>query len=142
VTYSGSHAEQFWQIYIGLFDSPDFQSEPVATSEGFWPGNTDWGFNSFIDGFANGTYYVGAFLDVNENAAFDPLVDPAGAYGGVVSPTPLNVSNGSDFPDIVIPLQDPSAPPVLARSVVWPRSKHNLAAQRLFDLARERQIKP
>jgi len=142
VTYGGVQVEGQWTAYVGLFDTPGFDpsNSPVAVDVIQWP-ITNWRLLSFDDGFPDGTYYVGAVIDANMNGFYDPASDPAGFYGGINSPTPLNVQNGADFLDILLPLADP-APGLAAAPVVWPAEKHNAAFERILELLPEGDVKP
>jgi methionine-rich copper-binding protein CopC len=139
ISYSGAYAEGFWTVYVGLFTTTDFNAEPFAGANAYWPEYPLWGFNSLDQTLPDDTYYVAAFIDVNSNASYDPATDPAGAYGGIMSPTPLNVANGSDHTGIVIPLVDPLIASATA-SVTWPTSKQNAKFQRLCDAVRAAEM--
>lgn len=66
-------------------------------------------FNCMEHGLAEGTYYVGAFMDVDplDVDGYNPAVDPAAFHevGGKMNP--VTVENGYDAWNINIVLQDP-----------------------------------
>jgi len=146
VTYNGT-AKGDYPIYVGLFDTNGFSitDEPLAATDAFGPEH-DWLYNSgegaLAGGpFVEGNYYIGAFMDINSSGSFEPLVDPAGFYGGLPAPTAVNLTNGADRTNIVIPISDP-APGLVVRgtaSVVWPKAKPNASFQRLVDFVRQSQ---
>lgn len=88
-------------------------------------------FDSFDNGPSAGTFYIGAFLDANDNYSYDPGFDPAVFYGDPGDA--ISVANGSDFNDIVMYLEDP-VPARPAPAVAWPvarTSKHAALLKRL-----------
>jgi methionine-rich copper-binding protein CopC len=143
VTYSGS-ANGDYPVYIGFFDTNGFSitDDPLAATDAFGIDH-EWLFNSAdgaLDGpFVEGNYYVGAFMDVNNSGFFEPATDPAGFYGGLPTPTVVNLANGADRTNIVIPIQDPVPGLVVTAPVLWPKAKHNAAFQRLVDIVRQSQ---
>ncbi len=119
VSYSGGVGGAHF-VGIGLFETAGFDpmNAPDYTTEASWPDFPEWGFLNMDYGFPDGSYYVGAFLDANDNLTLDFGTDPVGFYGGLPTPTAITVNNGSDAIDIVIPLEDP---PVSSSSgsIVW-----------------------
>ncbi|MCD6221896.1 hypothetical protein J7K25_07045, partial [bacterium] len=73
-------------VYIGVFDNQNMEGEPVATGmiEDFESGDA-----YTVSGLANGRYYVGAYMDINNNEELDPI-DPFGKYG---EPTAIEINN-------------------------------------------------
>jgi hypothetical protein len=138
VTYSGTYAEGFWVIFVGLFDTDGFTlaSDPVAGTIASWPGEPQWGFNTAEGVIPDDEYYLGAFIDVNENGEYDPLTDPAGFWGGLNTPISINVVNGADFFNIVIPVQDPLTVAPGTTAVKWPVTKRNAKFERLCEAVR------
>jgi len=141
VQYTGAVQGDF-PILVGLFDTSGFATDdtPVAGTEAF---NLDheWSFNT-LDGIAEDNYYVGAFMDINGNSNYDPASEPAGFYGGLPSPTLVNMEHGHDTTGIVIQITDPPAMvsnPATA-SVIWPKAKHNAAFQRMAEIVRQSQL--
>jgi methionine-rich copper-binding protein CopC len=67
VTYDGNYSGGSYQIGVGVFEVVGFDptSPPAYGTFASWPGYTTWGFNTLDDGLADGTYYLGAFLDLN-----------------------------------------------------------------------------
>ena len=110
VSYSGSYAGDFYNLYIGLFDTSNWDPSdpPVVGTMASWSNYPEWRFNTIENVLTDDTYYVGAYLDVNFNATYDSGTDPAGLYGGI-PPTSVHFEKGSDVLGIVIPLEDPVA---------------------------------
>ncbi len=145
VTYSGA-AKGDYPIYIGLFDTNGFSvtDAPLAATEasGF---DHEWSYNSAegaIGGgpFVEGSYYIGAFMDLNLNGDYDPEVEPAGFYGDLPAPTAVNLSNGADRTGITFPINDvPGAGRVGTTAVQWPKAAHKPAFQRLAEFVRQSQ---
>jgi hypothetical protein len=98
--------------YMAVFDTTGFDvtADPpsVAETAGSLP------FDNFyvvgeMNGLTDGTFYVGAFLDVDFDQIYDPN-EPAGLYGGFETPTPITIANGSDGVNIDIVMEDPPSP--------------------------------
>jgi len=139
VQYNGSVKGSF-PIQVGLFDTDGFlpTNEPVTGTETFGIDN-EWLFNSIDELIPEGNYYVGAYMDINGNDTYDPGTDPAGFYGGLPTPTAINMTNGHDTPGIVIQITDPLTSAMSFASAVWPKSKHNPAFQRAVEIVRRSQ---
>ena len=138
-TYDGA-ADPYWEIYTGLFTINDFDPDnpsPIAVSNTYDYDNK-WYFNSLADGFPDGDYYVGAFLDIDDDG-YVPGYDPVGFYGGAESPTAVHVANGSDVHRIVIPVSDPVVVRVGAHRAPWNVTKRNPNVMRLMQRATEVQ---
>lgn len=106
VWYEGGNADAH-EIGVGLFDTSPFDPEsPDYTTDATWPDNTEFWFGSYYNGPSSGTYYLGAFLDVNDNFVYDPGVDPVGFYGGATK-NEIAVEHGSDWNGIALYVQDP-----------------------------------
>jgi hypothetical protein len=142
VSYSGAYAGGYYNVGVALFDTTGFDptGQPDYATNAYWPDYVDWRFNTLDDGLADGTYYAGAYLDVNTNGTYDPGTDPVGLYGGD-PPTPIHIENGSDAVGLVITMEDPAAPFVTSPSVVWPVQAHDRAPwfRRLAAAVREAQ---
>lgn len=121
ISYNGAYADGEHMIGVGLFVAATFDpmNSPDYGIEAFWPFSPEWLFLNLEHGFADDTYYVGAFLDGNDNLVYDPGTDPIGIFGGMATPTAIDVLDGSDQTDIVITLFDPPAL-VAGTSVQWP----------------------
>ena len=129
ISYSGAHAAEGHFIGVGLFNVAGFDplNDPDYVTEAFWPDGNQWTFWQLDFEFPDGSYYVGAFLDANDNFAYDAGSDPVGFYGGLPTPTAITVDSGSDTNDIVIPIVD--APPTTSShaSVAWRKSTKHAA---------------
>ncbi len=122
VAYSGGHSGGSYQMGIGVFDTDGFDptATPLYGTFASWPDFPEWRFNTLDDGLADGSYYLGAFLDLNGNGDYDPATEPAGLYGGLLTPTAVTIANGSDLLDVVITMQDPATSLRSSAKVVWP----------------------
>ncbi len=101
-----------YNYYVGLFDTTTFDPESMDPEYGSGGSNIvyddEFRFHEFGDGLVEGTYYIGAYLDVNYNEDYDPATDPAGFYGVGEVMDHVTVENGEDSGDgIVITLYDP-----------------------------------
>lgn len=97
VTYTGNHG--YNPVSVGLFLNPN--DAPVAT-DGVTSGTGIYSY-SFV-GIPDGTYYIGALMDLNGNDQPDPG-EPFNWYG---VPTSLVVSSTtSEYTDIDFQLNDP-----------------------------------
>jgi methionine-rich copper-binding protein CopC len=120
ISYDGAYAGGEHFVGVGLFIAETFDPmspTPDFTTDVSWPDATEWVFIDLEHGFPDDTYYVGAFLDANDNFNYDPS-DPIGIYGGLAAPTEINILDGSDRTGIVITLSDPLARSATA-SVRW-----------------------
>ena len=97
ITYTGTKTGK---IYIGLFTSSNFTGQPAYGTTISSPGSYQ------IQDVAPGTYYVGAYMDVNNNNTYDPTIDPAGVYAN----NPITVNAGETKTGIDITLKDPEIP--------------------------------
>jgi hypothetical protein len=68
---------------IGVFDTDRFDptSPPVYGTFAYWPYETAWRFNTLDDGLADGTYYLGAFLDRQQHRHDRPASPPGSTAG-------------------------------------------------------------
>lgn len=111
VSYTGSNTGSY-NFFVGVFDTTGLDvnnlPDPDFGTAGFWPFNTTYRIGELDVGLAPGTYYVGAYLDVDFSGTFDPATDPAGLYGGL-SPTPITLGVGEDALNINITMQDAAA---------------------------------
>jgi len=140
VQYTGSAVGDY-PILVGLFAVSGFSptAEPVTGTDAF-DFDHKFSFNSIDGSFPDGSYYLGAFMDLNDNGNYDAATDPAGFYGGLPAPTGVNMSNGHDNVGIVIHITDPvvttSAP---AQALTWPKATHNAAFQHLVEFVKQSQ---
>jgi len=145
-TYSGATVGNF-ALFFGAFDTTGFDINNLGTpdfaTEGFWPFDTEFRIGEFEDGLAAGTYFVGAYLDVNGNLTLDDGVDPANFYsdmGG--NPLPITVASGSDGLNTAINLTDPVVAARGSAPVSWrgrgepPMSNRAVMYRKLAELFR------
>jgi hypothetical protein len=106
-SYSGTAFDSYRDVYVGFFISASdaaLLQNPIFVEDDYWvPGKQhdeypDWVFNQVFQGFADGTYYVAAFLDGDGNFVYDPATDPAGVYGGAATPTALVMTKRQGLP--------------------------------------------
>lgn len=119
VTYTGSAFTGGYTLYVGAFDTTGFDPnnipQPDYGTAAYWPDDPSYAVSTFENGLMDGTYYVGAFLDGNDNGSLDPG-EPSNLYGGAMTPTPLTIENGSDALGVDIELADP---PAFTGTVQW-----------------------
>ncbi|MDH3215511.1 MAG: Ig-like domain-containing protein [Candidatus Krumholzibacteria bacterium] len=124
VTYNGTLMEQY-PYYVLVFDTTgfDINNPPAALFEtdGFWPFDPEYTVDEFDEGLQPGTYFVGAFLDVNFNNVFDDGIDPAGIYDSGGQPIPITLANGEDALNVDILMED-TVFGALAPPASWKRS--------------------
>ena len=114
VSYGGSaYADTWWQynFYVGVFDEDPSGGdiEPITGTDGASLGNDpEYVVHQFDANLAPGTYYVGAYLDINGDTQFDPLNEPAGFYMDGGSLGTVTIANGSDVFDVDIEILDPA----------------------------------
>ena len=155
-SYAGTAVVKYRPVQVGLFASANdaaHMQNPLFVEDDWWaPWKTlddtypDWVFNQFYQLFDEGTYYVAAYLDADSSLTYDPAIDPAGVYGGFASPTPLVMTNGKDYPRVMIALSDP---PTAARATSrvartrWPAPVKNAGFQQFVDaLAKAQAARP
>ena len=115
VTYSGSVKGSYF-VGLGLFVTAGFDpsNSPDYEADAQWPDDPE----VYFEGFPDGSYYVGAYMDVNGINGYQPG-DPVGFYGGLPTPTAITIQNGSDRNDVVIPILDPPTAAQATGSVTW-----------------------
>ena len=117
VSYGGTaYADSWWQynFLVGVFDEDPSGGgvEPIGGTDGASLGNDpDYVVHQFDANLLPGTYYVGAFLDINGDTRYDPLDEPGGFYMSGASPGTVTINNGSDAFGIDIVLYDPVSVP-------------------------------
>ncbi|HEX5133282.1 MAG TPA: Ig-like domain-containing protein [Candidatus Krumholzibacteria bacterium] len=123
VSYTGTYAGDFYTLIIALFDTTAFSPTnfPVRYSMQSWPYDTSFRFNALDNALADGTYYVGAILDVNNSVAYEPGVDPVGLYGGIDTPIPVHIANGSDALGLNVSMTDPAPGTRASAATTGPR---------------------
>jgi len=113
VSYGGTMYGDSWfqyDFYVGLFDEDPSGGgvEPITGTEGELLGfDPEYVLHQFDNQFSDGTYWVGAYLDVDYSGTYDPAVDPAAYYMDGASIGTVTVANGSDAFAIDIVLLDP-----------------------------------
>jgi len=139
VSYIGSAYPEGYPFLVGAFDTTGFDinnlGDPAFGTQGYLPGNGEYRISAWDEGLADGTYYIGAFLDINGSTTPDPG-EPANFYGGV-PPTPVTVENGTDAFGIDITLDDAAA---LTATGTWVRddqSRRTALLRRLSAVVRE-----
>ena len=140
VSYDGAYASANWPVYVGLFDAESFDpnnldSQFATQAHGY---DLAWYVDSVDQGFPDGDYYVGAYVDVN-NDGYQAGVDPVGMYGGFDTPTVLHLVNGNDYLNITIPITDPvpAASPAQTATVHWRTPRPDPRIQQLFEMIRK-----
>ena len=123
VAYTGIYADEFHELFIGVFDTTAFdpQLPPDYSTTASWPVDSEWAVDELDTGPLDGVYFVGAFLDANNNSQLD-AGDPLGLYGGA-TPIPIVIQNGGDAVGVVITLEDPKAATAFA-AVTWPKPRN------------------
>jgi hypothetical protein len=111
-SYSGT-AIGTYKVFIGAFDVNGFDinnlGPPDFGTDEWWPYQDDFRMSEMdTDDFAPGNYYIGAYMDLNGNEEYDPASEPVGFYGGVPSPTAVDLTGGRDALGIHITLEDPA----------------------------------
>ena len=131
-----------YTVYVGAFDTTGFDvnniGDPDFGTEANWWNEPMYAIGGLDEFLTDGTYYVGAYLDGNNNFTLDPG-EPMALYGGM-TPTPITVANGSDALDIDITLSDAQMFTVSS----WTRpapdmSERAIALRRLAELFRRAQ---
>ena len=138
IDYHGAFAGTNHNVWTGLFHASTFDPgnpNPVwAAVNG--ADDYSWRFVVGTNELTDGDYYVGGFIDINDDDSYTPGVEPTGMYGGLNSPTRLHIENGNDFLHIVIPMEDPasvSQRSSAAKSVRWPIHRPDRNLQSLMD---------
>jgi hypothetical protein len=100
-------------VFVGLFSPTNFNrntSVPIVSTTSTWSGTGSFAINSLTVGpIANGNYYLGGFMDVNDNGLYDPETDPFGTVNMGNAPQVLAVNSGEDFPNTTLTLTDPTS---------------------------------
>ncbi|HEX6791646.1 MAG TPA: Ig-like domain-containing protein [Candidatus Krumholzibacteria bacterium] len=143
VDYNGVYVGESHSILVGIFETAGFDpatSQPVAGTEAYWPDFSSYVINSIDVGpIAAGNYYVGAFLDVNDDGDYQPATEPAGLFGGT-PPDAVDLSSGKDAPNTNILLLDPTPGMNAATSSHWKTTPHAKWLQNVSRAVREAQV--
>ena len=114
-----------YQIFVHAFDTTGFNPaspQPDFDADAYYPDNQDYRFSEFDDNLDRDmTYYVGAYMDVNNNQTYDTGTDPIGWYENGSGLIPITVENGSDALDINFMLSDPV---IRANVAPWQKSTY------------------
>ncbi len=99
-------------FYVGVFDTADFDPDTSMADYGTYPQKIAFMPRYAISTLSDadlppGTYYVGAYMDVNGNG--DPNSNEPAAWYGNGTPSLVTVENGADRLNIDITLEDPGA---------------------------------
>jgi len=105
-----------YNYFVGAFDTVGFDTtgglpQPDYGTSGNMGWDDEYQISSLEVGLSDGTYFIGAFLDINGDSIYDPAVDPAGFYEVGGSMEPVTVQNGSDAMNIDIEMDDPGSGP-------------------------------
>jgi len=83
-------------VLVYLFDNVAMTGDPVARTLGKHEVADTWTYT--IQNLPDGTYYIGAFMDIDWDGDYTDGVDPGGVYAdGDEIPDPIAISGGSDF---------------------------------------------
>ncbi|HET6348701.1 MAG TPA: Ig-like domain-containing protein [Candidatus Krumholzibacteria bacterium] len=144
LTYEGAYQSNTPNTFVGLFAKAGFDpstSQPVAVTLAYSPYGGTYSLNNMESPFPDGDYYVGAFMDADNNGLFNRAVDPLGVYGGVATPTVVHLAKGSDAFGADILISDP-VPGIAATAVHWPAPVTGGKMQRLYEMARTMERQP
>ena len=118
--YTGSnYVGAEYQFYVSAWDTVGFDTTggfptPDYTTSGSTPSNVEYSISELDDGLADGTYYVGVFLDGNNNGFLDSG-EPATIFGVGGGWTAMTLANGQDALDVNIVLDDSMTAPATSR---------------------------
>jgi len=119
VTYGGTaHNDSllYFNFYVGAFAAAGFDPNDPGDPDFAYQGESlifdpDFSIAEMQGGLAEGSYYVGAYLDTGGDGNYHPAVDPGGWYMVGTTITQISVQDGRDAIGINILLEDPSAGP-------------------------------
>jgi hypothetical protein len=138
IDYRGAYAGTQHKVWAGLFHAPEYDAANAMPFSAESRGSDDYTFSFLLtdNPFPDGNYYVGGFVDMDDDGWYTPGLEPFGMYGGVSSPTLIHVDNGRDFPHIVVPVADPSTAPQrnpATTALRWPLHHMDRKIQSLMD---------
>jgi hypothetical protein len=116
VSYGGTNhggSLAYYPYYVGAFSAATFDTsqgmpEPDFTTYGDPIASEPYYILSqFDDRMVPGSWYVGAYMDVNDNQTYDPGIDPIGFHMDGDEFGEVTVENGHDELDIDIIMVDP-----------------------------------
>ncbi|MFQ5510787.1 MAG: Ig-like domain-containing protein [Candidatus Krumholzibacteriia bacterium] len=133
VVYTGqSFANQDLGYYVGIFDTTGFDISTGIPDPDFVTGvlgilvDADFTLGELADGVVPSVYYIGTYLDVNDNTSLDPGVDLAAFYEVGGSPVPFDMTSGGDATGVLIVLDDSDIAPVPGRGAAsWTAAARN-----------------
>jgi hypothetical protein len=106
-------------------------SFPVVSTVAERTGTWDYVVNELDVGpIAAGSYYLAAYMDLNDDGIFESAFEPMGVYGGD-APIAIHISHGVDISDVNLVMRDAGAA-VHAASVRWPGAKYPGRTKRLL----------
>ncbi|MGD8415198.1 MAG: Ig-like domain-containing protein [Candidatus Latescibacterota bacterium] len=101
--------------YVGVFNTDGFDPDSLSSTPPDYYADSlrtydqDFYIGDYEEPIADGTYYVGAYLDVNGNGDYDPDVDPGGFYMSGDQLAPVTIAEKGDAFGVTILLEDPVA---------------------------------
>lgn len=140
VTYQGTaYAGGDYTVYIGVLDTTGVDLSnpgsltPDYVTDASWPSYPSWSVDELDYGLVPGTYYVGAYLDVNGNTKPD-AGEPLAFYGSGGVPTPITLEHGDDALNVAIVLNDTAAA-AAGPAVTWQVTKRRSPRSALRKIA-------
>jgi len=111
VIYTGNNYAGIERVfYVSAWDTAGFDTTgglpaPDYSTDGRTLTDVEFAISEFDDQLADGTYFIGAFLDGNDNGFLD-AGEPANILGAGGNWTPVTVTNGQDALGVDIMLDD------------------------------------
>jgi hypothetical protein len=102
-----------YRYTVGAFDTATFDTAgglpvPDFFNEGDWfIQNPDYALSEFEDSLQPGTYFIGAYLDTDDNGKYDESIDLITFYADGANLLPVTVTGGNDQFDIDMVFEDP-----------------------------------
>jgi len=109
--YAGQHHDHY--VYVGVFSTIGFDPDSIASTQPDYYVDSlhvfdqEFRIGDYEDPIAEGSYFIGAYLDVNGNGSYEPAVDPGGFYMSGSQLGEVTISGGSDAFGVQIFLDDP-----------------------------------
>jgi hypothetical protein len=107
ITYGGSETGQHMLAVAALVNPADQSSYVAFAMYTVTEADLDpaLGQSYVLKGIQPGQYYISALWDLDDDLAPDIPPEPAGMYGGIATPVPVEVSTGTVTPGIDFELQ-------------------------------------